>query len=257
MDGTEPESEEAETRLRAVLARQDFSTEELVEAAAALLFGPDKGETMRVKIDAYRCDNCRATWSQAELKLIEDLHQRVDIGGVVPAGECPTCGALCYRVDQDAFQTAHQRRIEEFMKLAGQEVPEKATMPSAEIRKLRASLILEEALETIAALGCYVGLTPADGFEIRLGVNEPSMEGIIDGCCDLSVVTIGTLSALGLPDVPFLHLVDENNLAKFGPGGYRREDGKWVKPPGHKPPDIKGMLDALEGKEPNETTEER
>jgi predicted HAD superfamily Cof-like phosphohydrolase len=39
--------------------------------------------------------------------------------------------------------------------------------------------------------------------------------------------------------------VDQNNLAKFGPGGHRREDGKWVKPPDHKPPDIAGLLDKL------------
>jgi predicted HAD superfamily Cof-like phosphohydrolase len=69
---------------------------------------------------------------------------------------------------------------------------------------------------------------------------------VIDGCCDLKVVTTGTLSAFGLPDELFQEEVDTNNLAKFGPGGRRREDGKWVKPPNHKPPDIAGLLKRLE-----------
>lgn len=43
-------------------------------------------------------------------------------------------------------------------------------------------------------------------------------------------------------DVIPQQLVDENNLAKFGPGGYRRDDGKWIKPPGHKPPAIAKAL---------------
>jgi predicted HAD superfamily Cof-like phosphohydrolase len=72
-----------------------------------------------------------------------------------------------------------------------------------------------------------------------------NMEETIDGCCDLSVVTIGTLSTLGVPDKPFLEEVDNNNLAKFGPGGYRNDYGKWVKPPGHKPPDISRILSEL------------
>ena len=61
---------------------------------------------------------------------------------------------------------------------------------------------------------------------------------IVDGCCDLSVVTIGTLSACGVPDELFLKLVDENNLAKFGDGHSIREDGKLIKPSDHKPPAI-------------------
>jgi len=32
--------------------------------------------------------------------------------------------------------------------------------------------------------------------------------------------------------------VDENNLTKFGPGSYKREDGKWMKPPDFVGPDL-------------------
>jgi predicted HAD superfamily Cof-like phosphohydrolase len=125
--------------------------------------------------------------------------------------------------------TEHQERVEKFMKLAGQELPDRPTLPNEEVRLLRAKLILEEALETIEALGMSVCVTYKDGLTFGPTIEKhnicfipnktANLEEIIDGCCDISVVTIGTLSACGVPDQPFLEEVDENNLAKFGPGG--------------------------------------
>lgn len=48
--------------------------------------------------ERYRCDNCRKIWQEAELKEIKDYFERVEPGGEVPAGECPSCGALSYLV---------------------------------------------------------------------------------------------------------------------------------------------------------------
>lgn len=42
------------------------------------------------------CDNCRLYCLVSELDPIRDLDQRLDAGGVVPAGQCPSCGALSY-----------------------------------------------------------------------------------------------------------------------------------------------------------------
>lgn len=42
------------------------------------------------------CDNCRLYCTVSELEPIRDLEQRLDAGGVVPAGQCPSCGALSY-----------------------------------------------------------------------------------------------------------------------------------------------------------------
>jgi len=64
----------------------------------------------------------------------------------------------------------HYNRIKEFMKLAGQDTPKKPIEPSSEIRKLRAKLILEEALETISALGFEV--YPDRGYEDSLPLEE-------------------------------------------------------------------------------------
>lgn len=137
-------------------------------------------------------------------------------------------------------KSAHQKRVEAFMAHAGQAVPERPTIPDEATLKLRANLILEEALETIEALGYQVNMKP---FELELEVvksRQPAdLEQIVDGCADMIVIATGTLSACG-EDVNEL---DNNNLSKFGPGGYRRDDGKWMKPPTWALPDIKGILE--------------
>lgn len=139
-------------------------------------------------------------------------------------------------------KSEHQKRVEELMHRAGQSVLETPMLPSEEVRYLRAKLIFEEALETIEALGFKIQMKPFDlDLEIVKG-NDPNMTEIVDGCADIIVVTTGTLSAHGVADQAILKAVDENNLEKFGPGSYRREDGKWMKPPGHKPADIMGLL---------------
>ena len=57
----------------------------------------------------------------------------------------------------------HWDNVKQFMKLAGQQTPEEIAIPSHEVRKLRATLIMEEALEKVAALGfrCEVETTEA------------------------------------------------------------------------------------------------
>lgn len=48
------------------------------------------------------CGNCK--WSGEPLIKLEDipyLFQRIEPGGVVPSGECPECGALCYLVKEE------------------------------------------------------------------------------------------------------------------------------------------------------------
>lgn len=155
--------------------------------------------------------------------------------------------------------TPHAQRVLAFMFRANQSPPPTPTMPDEKTRILRAKLIFEEAMETINALGVTVSV-PARGPDASpdpISVNEaphffdathePCFDEIVDGCADVSVVTIGTLLACGVEDAPILELVDQNNLAKFGPGHSYREDGKLVKPPGHKPPDI---LKALLRQEP-------
>lgn len=140
------------------------------------------------------------------------------------------------------MRSEHQKRVDQFMLCAKQELP--------------ANLILEEAFETVRALGFVPYFIDGEGLwdysdhEIQMDkvclapFETPDLIGIADGCADLSVVNTGALSACGIDDSPLLEAVDQNNMEKFGHGHSIREDGKLVKPPGHKPPDIAGVLRA-------------
>lgn len=141
---------------------------------------------------------------------------------------------------------------------AKQGPPDEVTVPDARTRLLRAQLILEECLETINALGVSVyddirDDDPEFNEMLTVGMenlvlkvtHEPDLVEIADGCADISVVTIGTLMACGIPDKELLELVDNNNLAKFGPGHSYGPTGKLIKPPDHQPPDIAGLLEQI------------
>jgi len=136
---------------------------------------------------------------------------------------------------------------------AGQAVEATPTIPSQMTLQLRAKLLMEEVLETIRAMGIQPALLLPDGHRQLIhsiedldfdGDSEmtPDLEGIADGCADLSVVLTGTLLSCGIHDVELLEEVDAANLRKFGPGSYLREDGKLIKPPDFQPPDIRKVL---------------
>jgi predicted HAD superfamily Cof-like phosphohydrolase len=162
-------------------------------------------------------------------------------------------------------KTPHYQRVEELMRrIEGQPSHLPAPIvPDAKTRALRAKLIFEEAMETINALGVEISfpnynagvgilLNEIKGegkaevieheFNTVLADDEVSLEEIADGCADVSVVTMGTLVACGIPDDDLLQLIDTTNLDKFGPGHTIREDGKLMKPPTWQPPNIAGLL---------------
>lgn len=164
-----------------------------------------------------------------------------------------TTSPACVLVPFPNGRSEHQQRVDRFMAHAGQDLPSQPCRPPAAVRIRCAKLITEEYLETMAALGVSVihdiGMTSRKlSRETALAFIDNGQFDIaetIDGCCDLRVVTTSTLSACGVPDEEPQRLVDEANLAKFGPGGYRREDGKWIKPPDHKSPDFNAWLREL------------
>lgn len=152
-----------------------------------------------------------------------------------------------------ALKSAHQLRVAQFMHNAGQALPSSVTWPDRKVRKRCARLIIEEALETINALGFLVSfdqLEPEHEAKPFLWPTSEShdLSAVLDGCADLRVITTATLSALGVPDEPLQQLVDQNNLSKFGPGSYARADGEWMKPPDWQPPDIQGLVIELQEK---------
>ncbi len=161
-------------------------------------------------------------------------------------------------MDEILRRSPHQQRVDEFMVKAQQEVPSSPVLPDAKTRELRAKLILEEALETVRELGFDLVVSNMHDDETaditektilhektKLTPNgRENLDGIADGCADIIVVTTGTLSACGIADDSLQREVDVNNLEKFGPGHWWREDGKLMKPKHHKPPRIHEVLEA-------------
>ena len=143
------------------------------------------------------------------------------------------------------LKSIHQQQVEEFMRQAGQSVPNTLSVPNAKTRELRARLILEECFETISALGvtCYLNSMLDDGvyidnsdFELIADASVDINE-VLDGCCDIAVVTTGTLSAFGVSDIEIQEAVNKSNMEKFI-DGYKDEDGKWQKGPSWKAPEL-------------------
>lgn len=127
----------------------------------------------------------------------------------------------------------HLTSVRVFMTKAKQTTSFNVRCPSPEERILRAKLIYEEAMETISALGVDHIL----GKFIDAGEDHYDPVEVLDGACDIAVVTNGTLIACGLDGVypEALERVDQNNLSKFSEGSYIREDGKVMKPPNYVP----------------------
>lgn len=114
--------------------------------------------------------------------------------------------------------------------------------------QLRASLILEEALETINALGFDVVSTdyddapPAEMQNLKLVQTGPvDTIAVLDGLCDLTYVTMGCAVEMSEDIEPYFEEVHRSNMAKVG-GGVRA-DGKRMKPAGWTPPDLRRVYD--------------
>jgi predicted HAD superfamily Cof-like phosphohydrolase len=120
-------------------------------------------------------------------------------------------------------------------------------VPPYSTRELLARLILEEAMETVEALG--VKVISNEGFPINKNQwtfvekqtpNGVDLMDVIDGCCDTIYVATGCLVACGIPDNMHLDLVAKSNMEKlgkdFGPPPFNPATGKYGKPEGWKPP---------------------
>lgn len=131
-----------------------------------------------------------------------------------------------------------QKQVEKFHKAFGMPVQKKKIV-IPQRNELRAKLIMEEAVETAEALTGWEirwdwhGGSPTPGYGNR--------EKVIDGMCDILVVTYGCAVEMGVDLRPYFDEVNKTNMAKVG--GPVRADGKQLKPKGWKKPDIAKMLE--------------
>ena len=116
--------------------------------------------------------------------------------------------------------------VEEFMDAFGQDVERHACMPDRKTAMLRLKLILEEYEE------------------LETAMEEKHIIGIADALTDILYVTYGAGHAFGINLDECFEEVHESNMSKLGPDGnpIYRDDGKVMKGPDIKEPDIRKVL---------------
>lgn len=114
-----------------------------------------------------------------------------------------------------------QRKVEAFMRKAGQKIPDEQTVGGVGLRELRHSLIAEELNEYALAI---------------------TIEEIADAITDLAYVVVGAAVAHGLDLSLLFDEVHAANMRKLRGKYTIRPDGKIIKPKDWEPPNISGVL---------------
>lgn len=129
------------------------------------------------------------------------------------------------------------------MRKAGQECPDKPTMPSLETRILRVKLIAEELDELAKAFNLDLCIIDGGIMVEEFSHGKPNLVKSVDGTGDLRVVVSGTDVAMGVDGQAVDEEIHRSNMTKFI-DGHRREDGKWVKGPNYTPANLQLIIDA-------------
>lgn len=120
--------------------------------------------------------------------------------------------------------TDEQAMVEEFHRKFDILVNRRPTVPNPSAKDLRVRLIQEEFDELNAAMA-------AD-----------DLAAVAKELADLLYVVYGTAVSYGIDMEPVFREVHRSNLSKVG--GYKRADGKWVKPPTYSPAGLEPILEA-------------
>jgi predicted HAD superfamily Cof-like phosphohydrolase len=118
--------------------------------------------------------------------------------------------------------TDEQSMVEEFHKKFDILVHTSPTDASEDTKRLRIRLIQEEF------------------DELKESMAEGNLAALAKEMADLLYVVYGTAVSYGIDMEPVFREVHRSNLSKVG--GYKREDGKWVKPPTYSPANIEPLL---------------
>lgn len=76
--------------------------------------------------------------------------------------------------------------------------------------------------------------------ELQEAMHNKDLPNMAKELADLLYVVYGTAVSLGIDMEPVFKEVHRSNMSKVG--GYKREDGKWVKPPTYSPADIQPII---------------
>lgn len=155
-----------------------------------------------------------------------------------------------WKVQEGDKMIEEQQKVREFIEgISSQTMNTKPTIPSLEVRILRARLMLEECLETIdKGLGIDV-FTFNDTkiefedleFESSISGKQSDLVEIADGLADQIVVILGTAISCGINLGPIFDEVMHNNMLKLKTGTID-EHGKLIKSPDHPKPRIEFLI---------------
>jgi predicted HAD superfamily Cof-like phosphohydrolase len=145
-----------------------------------------------------------------------------------------------------------QEAVAEFHAATGQE----NTLATPEARELRAKLIMEEAVETVAALGFYSTAVLVDNqgmmvADFHKGYDQFDLLDYLDGLCDLTYVVMGGAVNTNVNIQRHFDEVHAANMRKLA--GPKRADGKQLKPEGWVGPDHGRILELYRSTESEPT----
>ncbi|MDA2910682.1 hypothetical protein MYX04_07115 [Nitrospiraceae bacterium AH_259_D15_M11_P09] len=123
--------------------------------------------------------------------------------------------------------TDEQRRVTEFHRTFNLAIGTVPVVPDEATHSLRVRLIQEE-LE-----------------ELREAFRHQDEAAVAKELADLLYVVYGAAVSCGIDMEPVFQEVHRSNMSKLG--GYKRADGKWVKPPTYSPASIQPILQAQAG----------
>ncbi len=109
-------------------------------------------------------------------------------------------------------------------------------------RKFEIVLSDVPALPDAATRDLRVRLIEEEFSELKEALVKQDLVGIAKELADLLYVVYGTAVSYGIDMGPVFREVHRSNLSKVG--GYKRADGKWVKPPTYSPAQLEPVLAA-------------
>jgi predicted HAD superfamily Cof-like phosphohydrolase len=155
-----------------------------------------------------------------------------------------------YKLEYEYGKEYFTNSVKDFHKAFGAPVIDKPTIAPIARRILRVKLILEELLELAEASAVDID-TPGSfslgmkDIEFNDNGHMPDLIKIADAITDLLVVVCGAAIEYGIPLKQCFAEVHESNMSKLGKDGkpIYREDGKIMKGPNFKLPDLKSILE--------------
>lgn len=110
-----------------------------------------------------RCDDCGKVTPIVELESVSDIGERLDAGGIVPAGECE-CGSLAYICEENAPKWTATGRL---VRLERQEEANKAASERVAKDRFRVALDIQDAGNMQAIAREFVRVVDAAMEEVK------------------------------------------------------------------------------------------